>query len=122
MAGRPHLLEDALGLAQEAYAVTGVAEIRGETRAFFDQERRLGARAGLGDEPLSTCQARLDCRLRGHAVEGAQHPRLHEMCTYLPTTRPVLLRQPDRPIRRGAREFAVTCSELCLGETSEKVG
>ena len=122
MAGRSHLLEGALCLAQEARAVASVAEIHGEARAFLDHERGLGACTGLGDERLGARQARLDGRLRGRAVERAQHPRLREVCAHLPATRTALLRQPDRPLDGGARGLAVAGAELRLGETGEKVG
>jgi hypothetical protein len=122
MPGRAHLRKGALRLAQQARAVTGVAEVHREARVFLDHERPLGAGAGLGDERLGTRQARPDCRVRGHAVERTQHARLCELCTHLPAARIALLRQPDRPFRSGTCSLAVTGSELRLGETREKVG
>jgi len=56
MTGRFHLLEGVLRLAKEARSRASVSEIDGEAGAFFDHERQLGARAGLGDERFGARQ------------------------------------------------------------------
>ena len=115
MAGCSHLLERAPRVAQKTCTVASIAEIQSEARAFLDHERRLSACAGLGDERLGTRQARLDCRLRGDAVEPAQHPRLGELRAYLPAACTAVLRHPDRAISGSARDLGVAHSEPRLG-------